>query len=165
MHRYILTAVALCALALGGCGSVAPTPEELNDPSIALHVTVMSTPSGATVYGVDGDELGDSLGTTPFTAKYIQRRVADRPKISGTVVDQTIGSNMNFRDLDIDMYDPYFFQCWLVKSGYKTQRVVKGLSQSKNFNPRDFSTTDTFKPGAITVMVDLAPSGSDQSDE
>lgn len=143
-----------------GCGSIQPTPEELNDPSIALHLVVNSVPPGAVVYGVEGDNLGDSLGTTPWTGKYVRRNVGGETKIFGTAFDQTIGDRLDFHDLNMDLDSPFFFQCWLIKDGYKAQRVIKSLNRGSNFNPRQFSTSDVFAPGRIDVIVELTPSDS-----
>jgi hypothetical protein len=157
--RYKLCLSVLSGIAvLCACGSIQPTPEELNDPSIALHVVVNSIPSGAAVYGVEGDNLGDSLGTTPWTGKYVRRNVGGETKIFGTAFDQTIGDKLDFQNLNMDLESPFFFQCWLIKDGYKAQRVIKSLRRSEDFNPWQFSTSDVFAPGQIEVVIELTPS-------
>ena len=164
LKQLTLTVLPLLLLWVG-CGSVAPTPEELNDTSTALHVEVNSIPAGAVVYGVVDNDLGDSLGVTPLTCKYVQRNVGGEPELFGTSVDQTIGNNLDFQSMDIDMADPFFFQCWLIKDGFKKQRVVKSLRKNENFNSRNFSTSDAFEPGVISFTVELSPLGSDDSNQ
>ncbi len=153
----------LCTLAFGldGCGSIAPGAEEVNDKSIALHIVVESVPPGAAIHGVLDDGIGDFIGTTPFTCKYVRRNVGGNKQIFGTAVDQTIGDNLDFEALDLDVASPFFLQCWLLRDGYQAQRAIKSLQRKEFFNPMRFNTSDAFDPGQITVTVELTPSESD----
>lgn len=156
MTRYLLAGpIAMLALfSLLSCDYSRPSAEELSDPTKALHIQINSIPSGASVYGVDGDKIGPLLGVTPMTFQYIYRHTASGPIIYGTNVDQTIVRHIDVSDL---LYPPYSFHCWLVKEGYRDHSVVKALKLPEWMTERNFHTAFAFSPRIENITVELIP--------
>lgn len=150
----ILSIFFVSVMSLLQCsGYAGPTAEEFNDTSKALHIIVESDPPGAKVYTVDGKDTGIYLGQTPYTFKFIYKRIGDRPYIWGEHYKETIVQGDNIFSYVLN--SPFYFQCFLVEDGYKMTHVYKKLENRERPDPRNTSSSSAFLPGVVKVSVPL----------
>lgn len=134
-HIYSLMVTNSLSLALMLLSCAPPSPPksyEWRDTRKTLHITVKSIPSGADLYGMSGNSLGDYIGKTPHTFRFwVEEKYgkwALQCQNCGSELDQVLDVVAEEKTWSTKRY--VAFKSAVVKEGYKPYVVYEVLQDN-----------------------------------